>query len=95
MCGKRDKPEPPPRGGWPHDYRPSMRQRLFDDIGKDPWRKAKEMRGAVMCGGKNPESDLDDPDYDAFKISRRAKGRKDGWWNQKFVALLFGRVRAA
>lgn len=40
-----------------------------------------------MCGERsNPEKDLDDPDYDPFRISRRARGRKDGPWN-RFVPL--------
>lgn len=39
-----------------------------------------------MCGGNGPEQDLDNPDYDPFRISRRARGRKDGPWN-RCVAL--------
>lgn len=50
-------------------------------------RSTRLQRGAAMCGGgSSPEQDLDDPDYDAFRISRRARGRKDGPWN-RFVSL--------
>lgn len=62
-------------------------ERKERDRRKPLWFTALPLMIVAMCGARSsPEKDLDDPDYDAFRISRRARGRKDGPWN-RFVPL--------
>lgn len=66
MCGRNDDP--------------LSKRNVFDQIGRSPLDNRGE---TAMCGGgSSPEQDLDDPNYDAFRVSRRARGRKDGPWNR-------------
>jgi hypothetical protein len=91
MCGPNSNGSGPPGAGQAsHGHRPlrdSIDFLLHGRGQESTVDRQNYERSPIMCGGgSSPEQDLDDPDYDAFRISRRARGRKDGPWN-RFVPL--------